>query len=142
MQLYQKETLTQVFSCEFCEIFKSNYFVKHLQTAISVSIHKDPAAASFKHVKFFFSDKNWWHNNENLIKFQRENPRNEFPLNLLNLVVHSHERDKFSIALVYRNCHITMHGCNINKWTLMPLSSALSLFSSLIKFWYVLQFFQ
>ena len=28
---YQKETLTQVFSCEFCEIFKNTYFVVHLQ---------------------------------------------------------------------------------------------------------------
>ena len=27
----------QVFSCEFCEIFKNNYFVEHLQMAASKS---------------------------------------------------------------------------------------------------------
>ena len=26
LQLYQKETLAQVFSCEFCEIFKNTFF--------------------------------------------------------------------------------------------------------------------
>ena len=31
----KKEALTQVFSCEFCEIFKSTYFEEHLQTAAS-----------------------------------------------------------------------------------------------------------
>ena len=34
-QLYWKETPTQVFSCEYCEIFKSTYFEKHLRTAAS-----------------------------------------------------------------------------------------------------------
>ena len=33
LQLYQKETPTQVFSCEYCELFKNNYFEKHLQMA-------------------------------------------------------------------------------------------------------------
>ena len=28
----KKETLTQAFSCEFCEIFKNILFTKHLQT--------------------------------------------------------------------------------------------------------------
>ena len=27
------DTPTQVFSCEYCEIFKNTYFEKHLQTA-------------------------------------------------------------------------------------------------------------
>ena len=35
-QLSQTETKVQVFTCEFFEIFKSNYFVEHLQTAPSV----------------------------------------------------------------------------------------------------------
>ena len=30
---FNKETPAQVFSCEFCEIFKSTYFEKHLRTA-------------------------------------------------------------------------------------------------------------
>ena len=30
LQLYEKDTLAQVFSCEYCRIFK-NYFEKHLQ---------------------------------------------------------------------------------------------------------------
>ena len=33
LQLYQKETPTQVFSCEYCEIFKNTYFGEHLRTA-------------------------------------------------------------------------------------------------------------
>ena len=32
----KKQTPTQVFSCEYCEIFKSTYFDGHLQTAASV----------------------------------------------------------------------------------------------------------
>ena len=30
------ETLTQVFSCEFCKIFKSTYFTEHLRMIASV----------------------------------------------------------------------------------------------------------
>ena len=36
LQLYEKETPTQVFSCEHCEIFNNNYFEEHLRTAASV----------------------------------------------------------------------------------------------------------
>ena len=32
-QLYQKDTLPQVLSCEFCKSFKNNYIEEHLQTA-------------------------------------------------------------------------------------------------------------
>ena len=28
----EPETPVQVFSCEFCDIFKNNYFLEHLQT--------------------------------------------------------------------------------------------------------------
>ena len=35
LQLYQKETPTQVFFCEYCEIFKNTYFEKHLRTTAS-----------------------------------------------------------------------------------------------------------
>ena len=31
-KVVNKETLTQVFSCEFCEIFKNTFFIKHLRT--------------------------------------------------------------------------------------------------------------
>ena len=31
----KKETLAQVFSCEFCEIFKNTIFIEHLQTTAS-----------------------------------------------------------------------------------------------------------
>ena len=37
LQLYQKETLTQVFSCEICKIFKNTYFEEHLRTTTSAS---------------------------------------------------------------------------------------------------------
>ena len=30
--LLKKETLAQVFSCEFCEIFKNTFFKEHLRT--------------------------------------------------------------------------------------------------------------
>ena len=30
---YQKETPTQVFSCEYCEIFRNTYFEEYLRTA-------------------------------------------------------------------------------------------------------------
>ena len=39
MKLYQKETLAQVFSCEFCKIFKSTLFTEHLWTTASVPCH-------------------------------------------------------------------------------------------------------
>ena len=34
--LFKKETLTQVFSREYCEIFKNTYFEEHLRTAAFV----------------------------------------------------------------------------------------------------------
>ena len=33
--LLKKETLTQVFSCEYCEIYKNTYFEEHLQKGAS-----------------------------------------------------------------------------------------------------------
>ena len=35
LNFIQKETPTQVFSCEFCELIKNTYFVEGLQTASS-----------------------------------------------------------------------------------------------------------
>ena len=35
LQLYLKKTLVQMFSCEFCEIFKNNFFKEHLWAAAS-----------------------------------------------------------------------------------------------------------
>ena len=32
LQLYKKEALGQVFSCEFCEISKNTFFTEHLRT--------------------------------------------------------------------------------------------------------------
>ena len=34
-QLYRKETPTQVFSCEICEVFKNTYFEEDLRTTAS-----------------------------------------------------------------------------------------------------------
>ena len=34
-QSFKKETLAQVFSCEFCEIFKNSFFVENLRVAAS-----------------------------------------------------------------------------------------------------------
>ena len=33
-----KKLLTQVFSCEFCEIFKNNLFIEHFRTAGSETV--------------------------------------------------------------------------------------------------------
>ena len=33
--LYQKETLTQVFSCKFCEIFKNTFFTEHHRVTVT-----------------------------------------------------------------------------------------------------------
>ena len=33
--IYEKETPTQVFPCEYCKIFKNTYFEKQLQAAVS-----------------------------------------------------------------------------------------------------------
>ena len=35
--LLKKETLAQLFSCEFCQMFKNIFFTKHLWTAASVT---------------------------------------------------------------------------------------------------------
>ena len=39
LQLDWKETLTQVFSCEHCKIFKNAHFEEHLRTAASASVY-------------------------------------------------------------------------------------------------------
>ena len=36
----KKETLAQVFSCEFCEISKNNFFTEHLWTTAPEQINK------------------------------------------------------------------------------------------------------
>ena len=33
--IIQKQTLTQVFSCDFCEIFKNTFFIEHLRATAS-----------------------------------------------------------------------------------------------------------
>ena len=35
---YKEDSLAQVFSCEFCEISKNNFFAEHLQVTASVPI--------------------------------------------------------------------------------------------------------
>ena len=35
LQLYQRETPIQMFSCEVCEVFMNNYFEEHLRTTSS-----------------------------------------------------------------------------------------------------------
>ena len=33
-----KETLAQVFSCEFCQIFKNTFFTEHLRVSASILV--------------------------------------------------------------------------------------------------------
>ena len=36
--LIKEETLAQVFSCEFCEIFKDTFFIEHLRLRLLITI--------------------------------------------------------------------------------------------------------
>ena len=40
-QIYLKETPTQVFSCDLCELFKNSYFENYQWTAASKDIYLD-----------------------------------------------------------------------------------------------------
>ena len=40
LQLYSKETPTQLFSCEICKIFKSTYVEEHLRITASESLQR------------------------------------------------------------------------------------------------------
>ena len=37
LQVFQKETLAHVFSCEFCEISRNTFFTEHVWTTASIS---------------------------------------------------------------------------------------------------------
>ena len=39
LQLYEKQTSTQVFSCEHCEILKSSFFYRTTPVAASVKLY-------------------------------------------------------------------------------------------------------
>ena len=41
LQLYEKGTPTQMFSCEICDILKNSYFVEHLRAAASDGSESD-----------------------------------------------------------------------------------------------------
>ena len=56
IQLYEKETLAQVFFCEFCEISKSTFFTEHHQWLQFLVIV--PAQQTF-----FFQSQQWKHQN-------------------------------------------------------------------------------
>ena len=43
----RKKTSAQVFACEYCEIFKYNYFEEHLRTTVSL-FTKDKVLSNFK----------------------------------------------------------------------------------------------
>ena len=47
LQLYLKETLAQMFSCEICDIFKNTYFIEHLRTELLLNF-KDKFYVKFK----------------------------------------------------------------------------------------------
>ena len=62
LQLYLKETLTQVFSCEYCEILRIPFFTEHPQTTASPVLssplsdywrfHRIAVEAQFNHTSF------------------------------------------------------------------------------------------
>ena len=48
LQLYYKETPTQVFPCEFCEVFKNAYFEEHLRRTASESYLKNSVSIQIR----------------------------------------------------------------------------------------------
>ena len=46
LQLYYKETSTQLFSCKYCDIFKSTFFTEHLQWLLLAMHRKIPLMES------------------------------------------------------------------------------------------------
>ena len=54
----EKESLAQVFSCEFCEISKNTYFYRTPQVTASVDKtgHKEALLASIRQLKIFQND--------------------------------------------------------------------------------------
>ena len=41
LEFIKKETRAQVFSCEFCEIFKNTFFTEHLRMTASAETFKE-----------------------------------------------------------------------------------------------------
>ena len=70
--LLKKETLTQVFSCEFCEIFKNIFFTEHLRASASVfmqsTFFKDCFCLFQWLIHSFFSYQSFWMQLVNLDK--------------------------------------------------------------------------
>ena len=70
LQLYWKETPTQLFSCEYFEIFKNTYFKKHLWTIASVNsrtvIFQEGLVLPFK-LNALTSGISWQHMHSNLV---------------------------------------------------------------------------
>ena len=57
----KKETLAQVFSCEFCKISKSTFFIEHLWWLLQYCIGSSGTVAQF-HLQYFLSSQRT-HNN-------------------------------------------------------------------------------
>ena len=49
----KKESLAQVFSCEFCEISKSTFFTEHLRTTASSAHIASLPSEVYNHASFF-----------------------------------------------------------------------------------------
>ena len=56
LQVYRKETLRQMFSCEYCEIYKNTYFEEYLRAAAFILSHFHTRTKLFGFLMdFFFS---------------------------------------------------------------------------------------
>ena len=49
----KKETLTKVFSCEFCKTFKNTFFIEHLRTAASETVTENSLWNSVRKEKLY-----------------------------------------------------------------------------------------
>ena len=100
----------QVFSCEYCELFKNTYYEKHLQTTASVNsrsvVFQESPALPFKLNALTFENL-WQHTHSNLVDIflQFWQLRHSWELNLLYWVSGSRSScpDVFCKEAVLRN---------------------------------------
>ena len=87
----KKETLAQVFSCEFCEISKNTFHIEHLQTSASASWLQLSSPYFFLGTGIFLANEAILHNNVNVLTILKQYMENQKRV----LLVHSKELKVF-----------------------------------------------
>ena len=78
LQLYSKETATQVFSCEYCAILKNTYFEEHLWTA----------AFNFGNLTVFRKNVLYWVEEINYAQYGKQPILSKCKINILSRTIH------------------------------------------------------